>query len=278
MRPPAHHRVGRKAALAGAVLLAVLASAAPLQARTADDDLATLVFQPHPGAQLPLATKFVDQHGRVVTLGDYFGKAPVILVLDYLRCTSLCGVTLRNLVGDALSRLPLAPGRDYQLVAISIDPRDTPADAAAAQAKYADLLDRPELVAAARQGLHFLTTPSTGATRAIADAVGFPYRYDKLTDAYLHPAGFILASPKGRISRYVEGVAISPPELVAALGDAEADRSIGPLTRLLLICHQQLGRIGRFTIPVLSAFTIANLAAVAVLAALFAAIWRRRHG
>ena len=277
MRPAAHHRIGRRAALAGAVLLGVLASAAPLSARAAGDDLANLAFQPHPGGQLPLATKFVDQRGHAVTLGDYFGKAPVILVLDYLRCTSLCGVTLRNLV-DGLVRLPLAPGRDYQLVAISIDPRDTPADAAAAHAKYAGLLDRQEPVAAAGQGLHFLTAPSAAAARAVADAVGFPYRYDKLTDAYLHPAGFVLASPKGRISRYVEGVAISPPELVAALGDAEADKSIGPLTRLLLICHQQLGRLGRLTVPVLSAFTIANLAAAAILVALFAAIWRRRHG
>jgi protein SCO1/2 len=262
------------AALAGAVWLAMLASAGS-QASMADDDLANLAFQPHPGVQLPLSTQLLDQQGRAVTLGDYVGRSPVILVLDYLRCTSLCGVTLHNLVVDALARLPLEPGRDYQLVAISIDPRDTAADAAAAQATYAGLLDR----AGAGQGLHFLTTSSAASVRAIADAVGFPYRYDKLSDAYIHPAGFVLVSPKGRISRYVEGVAISPPELVAALGDAQADRSIGPLTRLLLICHQQIGRLGRLTVPVLSAFTIANLAAGVALVALFAAIWRRRgHG
>jgi protein SCO1/2 len=274
MRSASRRLSGRLAAFAGAVVLGVLASVAPLRASAAEDDLANLAIRPHPGERLPLATKFVDQQGRVVTLGDYFGKSPVILVLDYLRCTSLCGVTLHNLVGDALGHLPLEPGRDYQLVTISIDRRDTPADAAAARTKYVNLLDRP----GAERGLHFLTTPSAAAVRAVADAVGFPYRYDKLADAYIHPAGFILVSPQGRISRYVEGVAISPPALVAALGDAEEDKSQGPLARFLLLCHEQVGRVGRLTIPVLSAFTIANLAAGVALAALFAAIWRRGHG
>jgi protein SCO1/2 len=261
-------------ALAGAVGIGVLAWSASLPARAADDDLANLAFQPHPGERLPLATKLVDSQGQTVALGDYISKVPVILVLDYLRCTSLCSVTLRNLVVDALGRLPLEPGRDYRLVAISIDPRDTPADAAAAQAKYAGLLDR----AGAARGLHFLATPSATAVRAVADAVGFPYRYDRLSDTYIHPAGFVLVSPKGRISRYVDGVAISPQDLVGALADAEEDKSIGPLTRLLLICHAQLGLIGRLTVPVLSALTIANLAAGIALVALFAALWRRRHG
>jgi protein SCO1/2 len=274
MRPAARDLRGRVAALAGAVVLGVLVSVAPMRAGAAGDDLASFAVRPHPGEQLPLATTFVDQQGRVVTLGDYFGKSPVILVFDYLRCTSLCGVTLHNLVVDALGHLPLEPGRDYQLVTISIDPRDTPADAAAARTKYVNLLDRP----GAEQGLHFLTTPSAAGVRAVTDAAGFPYRYDKLTDAYIHPAGFMLVSPQGRISRYVEGVAISPLALVAALGDAEENKSQGPLARFLLLCHEQVGRVGRLTIPVLLAFTIANLAAGFALVALFAAVWRRGHG
>ncbi len=274
MRPAARTLAACLVVLAGSVLLGVLALAPSLHASAADDDVADLAMRPHPGERLPLATRFVDQQGRAVTLGDYFGRSPVILVLDYLRCTSLCGVTLHNLVADALGRLPLEPGRDYALVAISIDPRDTPADAAAAQAKYIRLLDR----AGGKSAMHFLTTPSAAAVHEVADTVGFPYRYDRVTDAYIHPAGFVLVSPNGRISRYVEGVAISPPALIAALGDAEADKSIGPLARLLLICHAQIGRIGRLTVPVLAAFTIANLAAGAALVALFAAVWRRGHG
>src|SRR5581483_7649508 len=99
---------------------------APTASRSAAADAGRLEFsfQPHPGARLPLATNLVDESGQTVTLGDYFTKVPVILVLEYLRCTSLCGVTLRHLVADTFNDIPLRPQRDYQLVAISIDPRD----------------------------------------------------------------------------------------------------------------------------------------------------------
>ena len=258
-------------ALFSLALVALLLSPHASFAASEFDDLAV---RPHPGERLPLATRLRDEQDQAVTLGAYFSKSPVILVLDYLRCTSLCGVTLRNLV-DTLGRLPLAPARDYQLVAVSIDPRDTPIDAAEARAKYAALLDHPDAAA----GLHFLTAPSAAAVHALSEAVGFPYRYDKLTDAYIHPAGFVVVSPTGRISRYVEGVAIAPPELVSAPADAEQDKSQGPLTRLLLFCHAQVGRLGRLTVPVLTAFTIADLAACLALIVIFAAIWRRRaHG
>ncbi|HUI94940.1 MAG TPA: SCO family protein [Xanthobacteraceae bacterium] len=272
MSRSARERLGLVARV-GAGLLALAALLLSPVAAVANGAFDDLALRPHPGERLPLATRLRDEQNRAVALGDYFTKSPVVLVLDYLRCTSLCGVTLRNLV-DALDRLPLEPARDYQLVAVSIDPRDTPTDAAAARRKYAALLDRP----GAESGLHFLTTPSADAAHDIAEAVGFPYRYDTLSDAYIHPAGFVVVSPTGRISRYVEGVAISPPALVGALADAEQNKSEGPLTRLLLFCHAQVGRLGRLTVPVLTAFTIANLAAGLGLLVLFAVIWRRAHG
>ena len=262
------------AALCAAVLAAGLVLpnlSRPVNA--GDNDAVELAFRPHPGARLPLHATLVDEAGNSVALGAFFDKSPVIVVLDYLRCTSLCGVTLRNLVGGTLDKLPLEPGRDYQLVAISIDPRDTPADAVAARTKYAELLDR----AGAERALHFLTAPQTGV-RAIADAVGFPYRYDSLLDAYIHPAGFIIASPNGAISRYVEGISIAPRDLVGALADAEQNKPQDLFTRLVLLCHVQGAPLGRFTVPVLAAFTAANLAASFFLIAHFAAIRRRRHG
>ena len=262
------------AACAGA-LIAAVALPAPSPPREPDaNDTSSLAFQPHPGARLPLAASLIDEDGRPVLLGDYFAKSPVIVVLDYLRCTSLCGVTLRNLVVDALDRLPLEPGRDYQVVAVSIDPRDRPADAAAARAKYAALLGRDT----GERGMHFLTTSSPAAVREIADAVGFPYRYDALSDAYIHPAGFVVVAADGVITRYVEGIAISPHDLVGAIADAQLDKSQGPLTRLLLLCHVQGAPLGRFTVPVLAAFITADIAAGCTLIAIFAAIRRRRNG
>lgn len=259
--------------LCAGTLLAALALPRPSQPAPGSNDLAELAFAPHPGARLPLGTALTDESGRSVTLGTYFGKSPVILVLDYLRCTSLCGVTLRNLVAGTLTKLPLQPGRDYALVAISIDPRDQPADAAAARSKYAVFLNRE----GAERGMHFLTAAAP-AVRAIADTVGFPYRHDPLLDAYIHPAGFVVAAPDGVISRYVEGVAVAPGDLLGALADAEQDKSPDLLTRIVLLCHGQGVALGRFTVPVLTAFTAADLAAGFALIALFTAIRRRRHG
>ncbi len=259
--------------LCAGALLAAITLPSPSRPVPVGNDLAGLAFRPHPGARLPLTTTLIDESGRSVTLGAYFGKSPVILVLDYLRCASLCGVTLRNLVVGALDKLPLEPGRDYELMAISIDPRDTPADAAAARTKYAGLLHRD----GAKRGMHFLTAPAA-AVREIADTVGFPYRYDSLLDAYIHPAGFIVAAPDGVISRYIEGVAVAPRDLVGALADAEQDKSPGLITRIVLLCHVQGVPLGRFTVPVLTAFTAADLAAGFALIALFTVIRRRRHG
>jgi protein SCO1/2 len=234
-------------------------------------DANELAFRPHPGARLPLAAQFKDETGRPVDLGDYFSKSPVILVLDYLRCTSLCGVTMRNIL-TTLDALPLAAGRDYQLVAISIDPRDTPADAAEAKAEYLPLLQQRT----ASAGVHVLTGPPA-TVQKLADTVGFPYRYDKLLDAYIHPAGFIVASPEGAISRYIEGVADAPQQMIDAFADAQQDKSPGLITRIVLFCHVQGAALGRLTVPVLAAFMLAEIAAALSALAIFVSI-RRRPG
>lgn len=245
----------------------LFAAAAPAQTE-GGKDLAALSIQPHTGARLPLNTRFTDEAGRQVALQDYFGRTPVILVLDYLRCTSLCGVTLRNIV-EALDGTPLKPGRDFQLVAVSIDPRDTPADAQAARAKYAALFRND-----AGTGLHFLTGPAQPA-RDVAAVVGFPYRYDRLLDAYIHPAGFMVATPQGVISRYVEGAAISAPQLLQAFTDAQENRTPGLITRIVLFCHIQGAPLGRLTVPVLAAFMLADIAAGIAAIAVFAVVRRR---
>jgi protein SCO1/2 len=220
---------------------------------------------------LPLAAELKDEDGRAVDLGGYFSKSPVILVLDYLRCISLCSVTLRNVV-ESLDALPLSAGRDYQLVAVSIDPRDTPADAGAAKMKYASLLRQRD----GATGLHFLTG-APDVVQHIAQTVGFPYRYDKLLDAYIHPAGFVVATPDAAISRYIEGIGVAPKELLGALADAQQDKSPGLLTHIILLCHVQGAALGRLTVPVLGAFMAAEIAAALGAFAIFLRI-RRRAG
>src|SRR5690242_6672236 len=112
-----------------ATALAIALVAGMACGRTANAaDLANFAFQPHPGAALPLTVPLRDESGHSVKLATYFTGKPVVLVLEYLRCRTLCGVTLKNVV-DALEALPPA-AQNYQMIAVSIDPRDQPADAA----------------------------------------------------------------------------------------------------------------------------------------------------
>jgi protein SCO1/2 len=232
-------------------------------------NLAAFAFQPHPGAELPLGTPLVDENGRTAPLAHFFTGRPVVLVLEYLRCKSLCGLTLENVVA-ALDALPFDAGRDFQMLAVSIDPRDTPAELAQSKAKYLAGYHHD----GGDAGIHFLTG-SAASVQQIADAIGFPYRYDAAIDQYVHPAGFILASPDGRVSRYIFGVAATASELRAGLAAAGQGEALTPLTRLFLLCHVEGVQLGRYTVPVLAVFTIANIAAGTTLFFVFAAIRRR---
>jgi protein SCO1 len=261
---------GYARSFASSSLVGILLLSAGTSHALAGDDLAEFAFRPHPGAQLPLAAEFVDEQGREVRLGQFFSGKPVILVLDYLRCQTLCGVTLEKLVA-ALDTLPLDAGRDFEVTVISIDPGDKPADIAAAKLKYLAGYNR----AKASKGWHFLTGE---AVRTVADAVGFPYHYDPALDQYIHPAGFVVAAPGGRISHYMLGVSALPSDLRAALGDAAQRRAVGLVQRLLLLCHGKDPNFGPNSLMIEAAFMVANLTAMAGGAIAFFMIWRRRHG
>jgi protein SCO1/2 len=236
----------------------------------AGQEPADFAFRPHPGAALPLRASLRDEQGRTQPLASFFTGKPVVLVLEYLRCRTLCGVTLERLVA-ALDALPPAAGSDFALVAISIDPRDTPEDAAAAKAKYLAAYHHPD----GGRVMHFLTG-SAASVREIADSVGFPYAYDAALDQYIHPAGFVVATPDGRIGRYVLGVDPRGGELPTFLAEAARGERHDVLDRILLLCHAAGLPSGRYSAPILAAFAAANLAGTAVLIGVFAMIRRRR--
>jgi protein SCO1 len=259
---------------AAAVIAFALLLAAPGRAALAmpASELAAFAFRPHPGALLPLGTRLLDETGNTVRLGDFFRGKPVLIVLDYLRCRSFCGLSLRNIIA-ALDTLPATAGSDFEMLAVSIDPRDTPADLARAKAKY---LARYHHNGGAA-GIRFLGG-SAPMVRQLADAIGFPYQYDPDTGQYIHPAGFVLAGPDARISRYFFGVAAATPDLQAGLSAAAQGQVLSPLERLVLLCHIEGTPLGRFTVPVVAALMTCNIAAGTALLFLFAAIRRRRHG
>ena len=216
----------RAALLGGAALML----AQPAGALVDPAAFSHLAFQQHPGAQLPLDAQFRDERGLPVTLGSAIGGRPAVLVLEYLHCANLCGLVLRGAVG-AMRSAHLTPGRDVSLVAVSIDPRDTPKDALQAREMYAQNLPG----SADGAGLHFLTG-SPDAVAQLASAVGFPYRYDKASGQFAHPAGFVVMTPDGKISRYMLGIAPPAAALRTAVAEADADEITPAAHPLLLLC------------------------------------------
>jgi protein SCO1/2 len=213
-----------------ALILALLLIAAPAGAAVDPAAFKDLAFRQHPGAQLPTRTELIDASGRKVTLGTALGDRPAVVVMEYLHCANLCSLVLSG-AARAIADAGLTPGRDVDLVAISIDPRDTPRDAAAAQAMYA----RRFAAADAANGVRFLTG-RPDQVRKIASAVGFPYRYDRASDQFAHPAGFVVATPEGRISRYMLGLSPNPATLRHAVAEAALEKVQPPAHPLLCLC------------------------------------------
>ena len=214
-----------------ALALSLLFIVAPAAASVDPSSFRTLAFRQHPGAQLPLDAKLVDSAGRPSTLGAALAARPTVLVLEYLRCQNLCSLVLTGAV-RAISSAGLVPGRDVDLVAVSIDPRETSTDAASAQAMYVKQFPN---AAAAAAGVHFFTAPPD-QVRALASAIGFPYRYDNDSGQFAHPAGFVVTTADGRISRYVLGLYPPPALLRQAVAEAAADKVETPAHPLLLLC------------------------------------------
>jgi len=213
------------------MMLPLLLVASPARARIDQSSFASLAFRQHPGAQLPMDAALRDESGTPVTLGATFNGKPTLVVLEYLRCQNLCSLVLSGATA-ALANAHLTPGKDVNLVAVSIDPRDTPADAAAARVMYSRRFLNPGVASA---GIRFLTGSPDQVSR-VASAIGFPYRFDRDTNQFAHPGGFVVATPGGRISRYVLGVNPDPAMVRRAVSEAAAEKVEPPAHPLLCLC------------------------------------------
>src|SRR4029079_5249076 len=166
------------------------------------------------GQQLPLDLTFRDEAGRAVRRGDYFHGRPVVLALAYYDCPMLCTQVLNGMTG-ALKTLSFDAGKDFDVVVVSIDPRDGPQMAAAKKESYVRHYGRPGTAA----GWHFLTGEDT-SIKPLADALGFHYAYDRNLKQYAHGAAVYVATSKGVISRYLLGIDFAPRDLRLALVEA----------------------------------------------------------
>ena len=205
---------------------------------------------------LPLDLRFRDEAGRSVTLGQYFGKRPVILALVYYDCPMLCNQVLYGLT-SALKVLQFDAGKEFDVVAVSFDARDTPAKAAAKKQIMLERYGR----AGAEAGWHFLTGEQASID-ALTQAVGFRYAWDPQSNQFAHGAAIVIVTPEGRIAQYYYGIEFPPKDLRLGLVEASKNR-IGNLTdQILLYCYHYdpaTGRYGNVVIGSMRALAVATL-------------------
>jgi protein SCO1/2 len=220
--------------------------------------------------QVPLDLTFKDEQGRTVRLGDYFHEGrPVILNLVYYQCPMLCTEVLNGLT-SALKVIKFVPGNQFEVVTLSIDPRETPQLAANKKEMYLKRLGNPD----AAKGWHFLTGEQTQIT-ALAAAVGWRYRYDPKLDQFVHAAGIMLITPQGKIAQYYYGVEFSAKDMRLGIVEASQNR-IGSLAdEVLLYCYHYDPRTGRYGATITNIVRLAGVATVIVLGGVIVLLFRK---
>jgi protein SCO1/2 len=192
-------------------------------------------FDPKPGNQIPLEAVFRDEKGEQFPLRKSFNRKPVILTMVYYGCPNLCTWVLNGLV-TALQKLPMRLGADYNIISVSIDPRETQA---LARSKKNSYLARYGISEAAQPkeaaGWKFLTG-TKDAIDGLAESVGFRYQYDEVSKQYSHPSGFVVLSTDGKVSRYFPGIRFDPPTLRQSLVDAKKNKISEIFDHISLLC------------------------------------------
>jgi protein SCO1 len=186
--------------------------------------------------QLPLNLTFRDETGKVVHLGDYFGSRPAILGLVYYQCKMLCPEEIDALVGS-LEMVKFNPGKDFNVIFVSIDPAETPEIAAREKALYIKRYGRPETAA----GWHFLTGQQAEIT-ALANATGFGFTRvpgpDAKMNQFAHASSIELVTPSGILSQYYLGVDYAPRDLQLGLVEASDGKIGSPVDEVITYCYR----------------------------------------
>ena len=228
-------------------------------------------FDQYIDQRVPLDTTFRDEAGATVRLGDYFGNKPVVLVFAYYDCPMLCTQVINGL-SSALGVMSLNPGRDFEIVTVSFNPRDTPASAAAKKASYLERYRRPGAAA----GWHFLSGDQANIDR-LTRAAGFRYAWDAATKQYAHPSGVIVLTPDGRLSKYLFGIEYGPRDLRLGIVEASAGRIGTPVDSLLLYCYHYDPMTGRYGLAIMRVIRMAGAATVLAIGAFIVVMVRRER-
>lgn len=227
-------------------------------------------IDPRLNESVPLDLSFRNEQGDAVTLGNYFGGRPVVLVLAYYRCPRLCNLSLNNLAAS-LSRLDYQAGRDFAVVIVSIDPRETPELAAAKKAALVERYVPP----GGESGWHLLTGDEPAIQR-LASAVGFRFEDDARRDLYAHVSGILILTPDGKVARYFFGIDYAPRDLRFGLEDA-SNGNIGlPIAQpLRMLCFAYDPEAGTYTLMTLRLVQFGGAITVVILGIFLLRAWRR---
>jgi len=227
----------------------------------------------HLNQQLPLDAQFVDDHGNTVRLGDYFGKRPAIVSLVYYNCPMLCSEEMDGLA-SALEMVKLTPGKDFDILIISIDPTETPQLAARKKAYYVKRYGRPETA----NGWHFLTGPQASID-AVAKAVGFGYVRvpgpDGKLDQFAHASSIELATTDGKLAQYYLGVEYSPKDIMLGLIEASGNKIGSPVANIITYCYHYDPQTNRHSLMVARVVQVGGMFTVVSLGSFMFVMFRR---
>jgi protein SCO1 len=227
----------------------------------------------HLNQQLPLDAAFVDETGKAVKLGDYFGKKPAILALVYYTCPMLCSEEMDGLT-SSLEMVKLTPGKDFDVVIVSIDPSDSPEQAAKSKALYVKRYGRPETAA----GWHFLTGQRP-AIDAVTNAVGFGYVRvpgpDGKLSQFAHASSIEIVTPEGKLAQYYLGVEYSPKDILLGLIDASGNKIGSPVANILTYCYHYDPQTNRHSLIVARVVQVGGMITVAGLGGFMFLMFRR---
>jgi len=224
-------------------------------------------------ARLPLDLQFRDEDGQSVRLGDYFGSRPVIFVLAYYECPMLCTMVLNGTLRAINVIDELDVGRDFDIVAVSIDPEETPELAREKRDLYRDKYRR----VGSEQGWHFLVGDQP-AIDQLTDTVGFRYSYDEETGQYAHGSAIMVVTPEGRMAKYLFGIDYDPRTLRLALVEASEGKIGTMVDQVILYCFNYNPLEGKYSLAIMAVLKIAAAATTLAIASfVLLSLWRDRR-
>jgi protein SCO1/2 len=229
----------------------------------------------HLNQQLPLDAAFVDDTGKPVKLGDYFGKRPAIISMVYYNCPMLCSEEMDGLT-SALEMVKLTPGKDFNVILISIDPSETPELAAKKKAYYLKRYGRPETAA----GWHYLTG-TRPAIDAVTNAVGFGYVRvpgpDGRLSQFAHASSIELATTDGKLAQYYLGVEYSPKDILLGLIEASNNKIGSPVANILTYCYHYDPQTNKHSLIIVRVVQLGGMVTMASLGGFMFVMFRRDY-